>query len=81
VSSPSSRALRMRAVDLTNRAPGYLFRELGEGDDAWRRVRSRVVCELHPHDGSFLPEVCTVTFTDGTERYFNPNDPVEIRAS
>jgi hypothetical protein len=71
----------MRAVDLTNRAPGYLFREFGEGDDAWKRVKSRVVCELHPHDGHFLPEVCTVMFTDGTERYFNPNDPVEIRAS
>ena len=31
-----------------------------------------------PHEGKFLPEVCTVKFTDGTERYFNPNDQVEI---
>jgi hypothetical protein len=34
---------------------------------------------LSPHEGSFLPEVCTVKFADGTERYFNPNDQVEIR--
>ena len=71
----------MRAVDLTNRSPGYLFREPGEGDDAWKRVKERVVCESRPHEGSFLPEVCTVTFTDGTERYFNPEDEVEIRPS
>ncbi len=75
------RVLRMRAIDLTNRLPGYFVREYGEGDDAWKRVRTRVVCELHPHDGSFLPEVCTVSFTDGTERYFNPEDQVEIRSS
>lgn len=68
----------MRAVDLTNRAPGYLFRERGESDDAWKRVKSRVVCE-GPYEGSLLPEVCTVTFIDGTERYFNPDDQVEIR--
>jgi hypothetical protein len=37
------------------------------------------VCELAPYEGDFLPEMCTVTFTDGTERYFNPNDQVEIR--
>jgi len=71
----------MRAVDLTNRAPGYLFREKGEGDAAWKRVKIRVVCELSPYEGSLLPEVCTVTFTDGTERYFNPDDEVEIRLS
>jgi hypothetical protein len=71
----------MRAVDLTNRGPGYLFREPGEGDDAWKRVKARVVCESRPHEGSFLPEVCTVAFTDGTERYFNPEDQVEIRPS
>jgi hypothetical protein len=34
---------------------------------------------LAPHDGGFLPEVCTVQFTDGSERYFNPDDKVEIR--
>jgi len=71
----------MRAVDLTNRSPGYLFREHGEGDDAWKRVKARVVCEARPHEGRFLQEVCTVTFTDGTERYFNPDDQVEIRPS
>jgi len=38
-------------------------------------------CELRPHEGSFLPEVCTVIFTDGTERYFNPDDQVEIKSS
>ena len=77
--SPSSRVLQLRAVDLTNRLPGYQLRECGEGDDAWKRVKTRVVSELAPYDGDFLPEVCTVTFTDGTERYFNPNDQVEIR--
>jgi hypothetical protein len=71
----------MRAIDLTNRAPGYLFREHGEADDAWKRVKSRVICESRPHEGRVLPEVCTVLFTDGTERYFNPEDPVEIRGS
>ena len=44
-----------------------------------KRVKTRVVSELAPHEGGFLPEVCTVIFTDGTERYFNPNDQVEIR--
>lgn len=77
--TPSSRVLRMRAVDLTNRIPGYLFREHGDDDDAWKRVKARVVCELQPHEGSVLPELVTVTFTDGTERYFNPEDQVEIR--
>jgi hypothetical protein len=77
--SPSSRVLQLRAVDLTNRLPGYLLREHGEGDDAWKRVTSRVVSELSPHEGGFLPEVCTVKFADGTERYFNPDDQVEIR--
>jgi hypothetical protein len=69
----------MRAVDLTNRLPGYQLRECGEDDDAWKRVKARVVSELAPYDGGFLPELCTVKFTDGTERYFNPNDQVEIR--
>jgi hypothetical protein len=69
----------MRAVDLTNRLPGYLLRECGEGDDAWKRVKTRVVSELAPYEGGFLPELCTVKFTDGTERYFNPDDKVEIR--
>jgi hypothetical protein len=69
----------MRAVDLTNRMPGYQFREHGEGDDAWKKVKKRAVCELHPHEGSFLPQVVTVTLADGTERYFNPDDQVEIR--
>jgi hypothetical protein len=77
--TPASRVLRIRAVDLTNRIPGYLFREHGDGDDAWKQVKTRAVCELHPHEGSFLPEVVTATFTDGTERYFNPDDQVEIR--
>ncbi|WP_428338452.1 hypothetical protein [Mycobacterium sp.] len=77
--TPSPRVLQLRAVDLTNRLPGYQLREHGEGDDAWKRVKSRVVSELSPHDGSFLPEICTVKFTDGTERYFNPDDQVEIR--
>ncbi|HWF70099.1 MAG TPA: hypothetical protein VG187_11130 [Mycobacterium sp.] len=77
--TPPHRVLRMRAVDLTNRIPGYRFREHGEGDDAWKQVKTRVVSELHPHEGSFLPEVVTVKFTDGTERYFNPDDPVEIQ--
>ena len=76
---PSSRGLQLRADDLTNRLPGYQLREQGEGDDAWKRVTTRVVSELAPHDGSFLPEVCTVKFADGTERYFNPDDQVEIR--
>ena len=77
--TPPSRVLRMRAVDLTNRIPGYFVREYGEGDDAWKKVKARVICELAPYQDSFLPEVCTVKFTDGTERYFNPNDQVEIR--
>jgi hypothetical protein len=71
----------MRAVDLTNRLPGYLVREYGEGDDAWKRVKSRVICELPPYEDTFLPQVCTVKFTDGSERYFNPDDQVEIRSS
>jgi hypothetical protein len=79
MSTPPSQVLRMRAVDLTNRLPGYLFREHGEGDNAWKRVKTRVVCESSPHDGSPLPQMCTVKFTDGTERYFNPDDQVEIR--
>jgi hypothetical protein len=77
--TPSSRVLQLRAVDLTNRLPGYQLREYGEGDNAWKRVTTRVVCELAPHEGGFLPELCTVKFTDGSERYFNPNDKVEIR--
>jgi hypothetical protein len=77
--TPSSRVLQLRAVDLANRLPGYQLREYGEGDHAWKRVTTRVVCELAPHEGGFLPELCTVKFTDGTERYFNPNDKVEIR--
>ena len=77
--TPSSRVLQMRAVDLTNRLPGYQLREYGEGDDAWKRVKTRVVSELAPYEGGFLPELCTVKFTDGTERYFKHNDKVEIR--
>jgi hypothetical protein len=77
--TPSSRVLQMRAVDLTNRLPGYQLREQGEGDTAWKRVKTRVVCESAPYEGGSLPEVCTVIFTDGTERYFNPSDQVEIR--
>lgn len=51
----------MRAVDLTAVAPaaaGFYFRELGESDDAWKLVRTRVVCEPRTqHEGAFLPEV------------------------
>ena len=52
----------------------YLFREHGENDDAWKLVVKSPICELRPHDGGFLPEMVTVKFDDGTERFFNPDD-------
>ena len=56
----------------------YLFREHGENDDAWKLVRKSPICE-RPDDGGFLPEMVTVKFDDGTERFFNPGDQVETR--
>jgi hypothetical protein len=79
MATPPSRVVRMRALDLTNRIPGYFVRAYGEGDDAWKQVKARVICESQRHEGETLPDVCTVKFTDGTERYFNPHDQVEIR--
>jgi hypothetical protein len=70
----------MRAVDLTAFGAGYLFREYGEDDSAWKRVVTRPICELRPHEGTFLPEVVTLQFDDGTERFLNPDDQVGIRA-
>lgn len=75
---PPSHVRRVRARDLAFRDPGYLVREYGEPDDAWKQVKSPVICELRPDEGSLLPEVCTVEFTDDTERYFNPDDWVEM---
>ena len=75
---PPSRVRRVWALHLAGLDPGYLLREVGEGDDAWKRVKEPVICQLVPHEGTFLPEVCTVKFTDDTERYFNPRDWIEI---
>jgi hypothetical protein len=70
----------LRAVDLTAVDPcaGYLFREHGDPDAGWKLVQTRAVCERRPHRGAFLPEMVTITFADGTERFFNPDDQVEI---
>ena len=57
----------------------YLFREHGEDDDAWKLVVKSPICGLRTHDGGFLPEVVTVKFDDGTERWFNSDDQVETR--
>jgi hypothetical protein len=77
-----SRVSRRRAGDLAGFDPpavvGYLFREHGDSDDAWKLVKTRPIWSLRPHDGTFLPEVVTVKFADGTERLFNPEDQVEI---
>ncbi len=79
MSQPLNRVRRTRAADLAGRDPGYLLREQGESDEAWRQVATQVICALRPHEGTFLPEICTVKFTDGTERVFNPDDRVEIK--
>lgn len=68
-----------RARDLAGREPGYLLREHGESNEAWRRVATPVICALRPQDGTFMPEICTVRFTDGTTRVFNPDDQVETK--
>jgi hypothetical protein len=70
------RVSRLRAGDLAGFDPtavGYLFREHGDSDDAWKLVETRPIWLL-----TFLPEVVTVKFADGTERIFNPLDQVEI---
>ncbi|MGA7054855.1 MAG: hypothetical protein WBZ37_27015 [Mycobacterium sp.] len=75
------RVHQMRAVDLTAVNPpaaGYLFRDYGDRDHAWKLVKTWVICELAPHEGAFLPAVVTVKFADGTVRFFNPDDQVEI---
>jgi hypothetical protein len=38
------------------------------------------ICELRPQDGRFLSQMVTVKFADGTERWFNPDDQIEIRS-
>lgn len=77
------RVRRRRAVDLAklNEEPcRYLLREQGEDDDAWNLVVKSPICELRPEGGKFLPEMVTVKFGDGTERWFNPDDQVETKA-
>jgi hypothetical protein len=75
---PPSRVRRVWAVHLAGLDPGYLLREAGEDDDAWKRVKARAICTLPVHEGKFLPETVTVTFTDDTVRIFNPHDWVDI---
>jgi hypothetical protein len=73
----------MRAVELArlNEEPcRYLFREYGEDDDARNLVLQSPICELRPQDGRFLPQMVTVKFADGTKRWFNPDDQIEIRS-
>jgi len=43
-----SRVRRMLAVELTGTGvqAGYLFREYGEGDDAWKLVKTRPICRV-----------------------------------
>jgi hypothetical protein len=57
---------RMRAVDLAAVSPpaaGYLFRDYGDCDRGWKLVKTRVIRELHPHEGAFLPPLVTVEFS------------------
>jgi hypothetical protein len=71
----------MRAVDLTAVIPtiaGYRFREYGDSDDAWKLVKARVFCALRGADAASASEMVSVRFVDGTERFLNPDDEVEI---
>jgi hypothetical protein len=71
----------MRAVDLTAVIPtvaGYRLREYGDADDAWKLVTARVFCGQRRGQGGFVSELVTVTFADGTQRLFQPDDQVEI---
>jgi hypothetical protein len=81
----------MTALSLTSIDPDgeYMLRESGDEDSAWKLVQTRAHGERwfdklpsdapgEPEKTVWLPEVVLVRFTDGTERYFNPNDPVEV---
>lgn len=78
MTSPPSRVRRVQAADLYREDFGYLLREYGEDDDAWKQVKARAFNVRRPHQGEFLPPVVTVKFSDDTERIFNPDDWVEV---
>lgn len=74
------RPRRTTVLSLTNSDGGYLLKAPGEDDSEWNLVSQRVVCTLMPNPDrtGFLPELCTVTFADGTQRVFNPEDWVDV---
>jgi hypothetical protein len=78
----SNKVRRMRAVELAgasmSTSPTYTFRQVGAGDDAWKRVKGRAICELHPSEIGLMPEIVTFECVDGTKQYFNPDDEIEL---
>jgi hypothetical protein len=72
------RVTQLRAAELYGIPPGYLLRERGEGDEAWKQVAEPVYASMPVHDGQLFPSTASVKFTDGTERIFNADDHIEI---
>jgi hypothetical protein len=60
-----------------------LLRSQDDGPDAWCLITEHPKTELRPNNtgvgGPFLPEILTVTYADGTERCFNPEDWFEVK--
>lgn len=82
-----SRVLHLKAGELAGVDTldgGYLLRSVDDAPDDWRLVTTRVPPgELWPNRGgpgsAFLPPLVTVTYADGSDRVFNPDDQVEIK--
>ena len=81
----------MTAADLKamDHHEAYMVREFGQDDSAWQLVRPPTGTEHRPvHMPSDIPgepdrtvwlDSVTVPLADGTKRFFNPTDEVEVR--
>jgi hypothetical protein len=77
---PPPRTTQLRAIDLTNAGTPYLLKGLDDDDSDWNLVETKPIGTLTPNlgaAGSHL-EVVTVTFDDGSVRWFEPHEPVLI---
>jgi hypothetical protein len=77
---PPRRTWQLDASDLAGASPPYLLKGLDDDDLAWNLVQRRPVGRLvpSPEKDGFLPAGVTVTFADGTVRFFKPGDQVLI---
>jgi hypothetical protein len=77
---PPPRTTQLRAIDLTNAGTPHLLKGLDDDDSDWNLVETKPIGTLTPNlgaAGSHL-EVVTVTFDDGSVRWFEPHEPVLI---